>query len=106
MLDRRKDGAHPPGETFPSVVSLHRTSDGALEFVDDAGWRLTMDGAASWVLEEHRLGAGGFVLRSRELPDAREFGQTTRSEPTESRAKRRRTRYSRFVRISAVPAMP
>jgi hypothetical protein len=66
-----------------------------LGFADEAGWRLAMtrdggalvlerDGAASWVLEEHRLGAGGFVLRSRELPDVREFGQTTRSEPTES----------------------
>jgi hypothetical protein len=97
LLDRRTDGAHPAGETFPSVVSLHRTSDGAFGFEDEAGWRLTVtrdggalvleqDGAESWVLEEHRHGAGGFVIRSRELPDARELGQTTRSEPTESGA--------------------
>lgn len=97
MLDRRTDGALPSGETFPSVVFLHRTSDGAIGLDDEAGWRLTMtrdggrlvlerDGAASWVLEEHRLGAGGFVLRSSELPDAREVGQTTRSERTEDGA--------------------
>lgn len=93
MLDRRTDGALPSGETFPSVVFLHRTPDGAFGFEDEAGWRLVVkraggrlvlerEGAASWVLEEHGWGAGGFVLRSSELPDAHEFGQTTRSEPS------------------------
>jgi len=82
----------PAGETFPSVVFLHRTPDGAFAFDDRAGWRIDLtrrggrlvlerDGTASWILEEHRLGGGGFVLRSSELPDADEVGQTTRGEP-------------------------
>jgi len=93
LQDRRTDGAL----TFPSVVFLHRTSDGAFGFDDRAGWRLALtrqgggfvlerDGAASWVLEEHRQGAGGYVLRSGELPDADEVGRTTRGEPAGSGA--------------------
>jgi hypothetical protein len=81
------------GETFPSVVVLHRAADGAFDLEGEAGWRvvasisggrlvIAREGAASWVLEEHRRGAGGLVLRDGELPDAPEIGQTTRSVPS------------------------